>query len=145
MDGLAVTGEPSQTSERLSLASVLDQLCPQYMAMGMTYAEFWDSPTSVHKAYREAFMIKNRNEEFARWRQGAYFLKALGVALSGFSKNKTQQEKYPGEPWPLTQSEQDERDRINYQKALAQRRAASDAALKRRAEQAKEARQNGSD
>lgn len=141
MDGDLVTPGPSPTDEDLSLAGLFETLCPHYMAMGMTYWQFWNCPTRMHKAVRKAYEIRNRNEEWSRWRQGAYFMRALAVAMAGFSKNKTN-DKYPDEPWPLTQREKGERDaardRANYEKALAERRAASDAALKRRAEAAKQ-------
>lgn len=126
MDGDPV-GEPSETEEHKSITDVLNDLCPGYMVMGMTYDQFWHSHTKVHKAYRSAFDIKKKNDEWARHRQGAYFMQALIVGLSGFSKDKTHQEKYPAQPWPLTEKDenkqQEEKERKGYEIALAQRKA----------------------
>lgn len=136
MDGDPV-GEPSETEEHKSITDVLNDLCPGYMVMGMTYDQFWHSHTKVHKAYRSAFDIKKKNDEWARHRQGAYFMQALKVALQGFSKDKTNPEKYPSDPWPLSEKEAKEqqaaRDRAGYEQALANRRAE----IARRAELAK--------
>lgn len=144
MDGDPV-GEPSETEEHKSISELLMELCPVYMAIGMTYDQFWNRHTKVHKAYRNAFDIKRKNDEWARHRQGAYFMQALIVGLSGFSKDKTHQEKYPAEPWPLTEKEanelQEEKERKGYEMALAQRRAE----IQRRTEEMeqKEARMDG--
>ena len=145
MDGDPVTGEPSQPPENIpdSLGELFVSLCPQYMAMGMTYDQFWNRNTKMHKAYRDAYEVKQRNDEWARWRQGAYNYDALirvaPVMRAALSNKPVRPEPYPDEPWPLTQREADARqeakDRANYQKALAQRRAAADAARKRRAEE----------
>ena len=138
MDGDHVNGKPSIDSEMYSLAEMFTNLCPSYMAMGMTYNQFWNCNTTVHKAYREAFEIRNKNNEWARHRQGAYFMQALSVALQGFSKDKTHKEKYPESPWPITQKEAIEqeqaRERAGYEQALAQRRLAA----QRRAEELKQ-------
>ena len=96
--------------------------------------------------------MKQRQEEWARWRQAAYIFNALLCAspmMKPFVKD-AKPGKFPEEPWPLTQKEADERQRAkdieNYKKALAQRRAASDAELKRRAEAKKqEVSKNGND
>ena len=96
--------------------------------------------------------MKQRQDEWARWRQAAYFFEALLCAapmMKPFVKD-AKPGKFPDEPWPLTQKEADERQRAkdieNYKKALAQRRAASDAEKKRRKEAKKqEVSENGND
>lgn len=89
-------------------------LCPQYMAMGMTYEEFWNSNTKVHRAYRKAWDQKQREEEWSRWRMGAYIYDALlcvaPVMRAAFSKGKVEPGKYPNEPWPLTEKDVRERE-----------------------------------
>ena len=151
MDGESVEGEPS--IEYSTFTEVFIKLCPYYMEMGMSYYDYWHMNTSCHKAYREAYKIHKRNEEWARWRQAAYIFDALLCAspmMKPFVKD-AKPGKFPEEPWPLTQKEADERqeakDSENYKKALAQRRAASDAEKKRRQEEAErqEASEDGRD
>ena len=130
MDGDSVKEEPSTAYS--TFTEVFIAMCPYYMEMGMTYYDYWHMNTSVHKAYRDAYEIHRKNEEWARHRQGMYFMQALTVGLQGFSKDKSSKEKYPDEPWPLTQREADERqvqrEKAGYELALAQRRAAIEAA-----------------
>ena len=115
------------------------KLCPSYMAMGMTYDEFWNRNTKVHKAFREAFEIRSQHAEWERHRQGAYFLNALQVALQGFNKDKSKKIRYPERPWPLTEKEAElqkaEEERRGYEQALARRRAEIERARLRKLEQ----------
>lgn len=117
---------------------------PYYMAMGMSYEEYWNGPPYLVCAYRKAWEMKRKNDEWARWRQGDYFYNALLCAapvLKPFVK-ESKPGKYPDQPWPLTEeeaAEQDEaRERAGYEQALARRRAESDREKLRRAEAAEE-------
>ena len=113
MDGDPVTGEPSQDhKEPVSLTETFIKLCPQYMAMGMTYDEFWNCNTKVHKAVREAYELRMKREEWGRWRQAMYIydtlLRVSPVFQAAFSKRKVEPGKFPDEPWPLTEKEKRE-------------------------------------
>jgi len=149
VDGDSVSEEPSEPS---TLADLFDRLCPQYMTMGMSYDEYWNSNTSAHRAYREAYLLRREREEWARWRQGAYYFAALMCAvpvLRAFSK-ATEPGEYPKEPFPLTQKEvqkREERDRrINYEKMLEILNAESENELKERAnKKEQEVSKNGDD
>lgn len=148
MDGDDLESEPSE----ITLTEFFIKMFPVYMAMGMSYDEYWNGPCWLARAYREAHQMKQRQEEWARWRQAAYIFDALLCAspmMKPFVKD-AKPGKFPDEPWPLTQKEADERQRAkdieNYKKALAQRRAASDAEKKRRKEAKKqEVSENGND
>ena len=140
MDGDDLESEPSE----ITLTEFFIKMFPFYMNMGMSYDEYWNGPCWLVRSYREAHQMKQRQEEWARWRQGAYIFDALLCAspmMKSFVKD-AKPGKYPEEPWPLTQKEADEqqaeRDRKGYEQALARRRAASDAELKRRAEAKKQ-------
>ena len=119
MDGDAVEAEPSQ----LTLTEFFIQMFPVYMSMGMSYDEYWNGPSWLAKSYREAHEMKRKQEEWARHRQGAYFMQALRVALSGFSKDKTHPEKYPDKPWPISEKDarehEAEKERANFKKFVA--------------------------
>ena len=139
MDGDDLGSEPSQP---ITLTEFFMAMFPSYMVMGMSYEEYWEGPVWLAKAYREAYEIRQKREEWARHRQATYIFKALLCAapvLKPFVKDAKPGE-FPERPWPLTQKEADEqataRERENYKKALARRRAASDAEIKRRKEEA---------
>lgn len=122
------------------------------MLMGMSYDEFWDSNTSVHRTYREVYELRRKQEEWARWRQGAYFFAALICAapvLNAFSKNH-EPGKYPQEPLPLTEKESREREerdrRINFQNMIERLSKESDNELKlRKDKEEQEVSENGND
>lgn len=144
MDGDPVTGEPSQAAEDTSLAAMLTKLCPAYMVMGMSYDQFWHCNTKVHKAYREAFNIKKRNDEWGRWRHVAYIYDTLlrvSPVFRSNTKGRPEPGKYPEEPWPLTDKEYEEmeerHEKERYERYLAKMNAASERELKRRAEETK--------
>jgi len=90
------------------------QIFPMYLAMGMTYDEFWRGPVWYAEAFRKAHEAKLRQEEWNRWRQGAYIFHALldaaPVMRASFSKTKAEPGQYPDEPWPLTDKEVEERE-----------------------------------
>lgn len=135
----------SEPSEPKTIAEIFTDLFPYYLAMGMTYDEYWRGCPSLVRAYRNAFEIKNKNEEWARWRQGQYIFTALLCAapvLKPFVKEAKPGE-YPDRPLPLTEREAKEqeeaRERENYEKVLARRRAESNKEKQRRAAQEQEA------
>lgn len=79
--------------------------------MGMSYDEYWKGGPWLANAYREAFNMRDRREEWARWRQGLYFYDALTNALvAAFDKNNTQNAHYPNEPYPMSEKEALERE-----------------------------------
>ncbi len=118
-------------------------LCPQYMAMGMSYHEFWHSNSTAHRAVRQAYELRRRQEEWARWRQGAYFYTALlyvaPVMRAAFGKSNAKPGEYMTEPWPLTEKEAREREEAKqmaaFRRMLADMQATSKRELERRAKE----------
>lgn len=152
MDGDPVTGEPSpfeksdnDSAPNMPYTAIFTRVFPEYLAMGMTYKQFWREPSILAKYYRDAFEIRRRQEEWARWRQGAYVFDALlcaaPVMRAAFGKGKVEPGKYPDSPWPLTEKEMREqeeaREKERYERYIANMNAASERELKRRAEEAK--------
>ena len=56
-----------------------------FLAMGMSYQEFWQSSPSLTRAYYEAEKIRTQKQSEMQWLQGRYFYDALSAALSNFS------------------------------------------------------------
>ena len=155
MDGDPVTGELSQDQIPKTLTEVFLRVFPQYLAMGMSYDEFWRGPAHLAKAYREAEELRRKQEEWARWRQGAYIYDALlrvaPVMRASFGSGRAEPGKYPDEPWPLTEKEARERaearEKENYERYIERMELASARELKRRAAETakKEVSENGGD
>ena len=76
-----------------------------YLAMGMTYREFWELDSSLVIDYRKAQQIKEEEKNNSAWLQGLYFLKALQsgvpVILNGIMKTKVDLPDFPNKPIPF--------------------------------------------
>lgn len=122
MDGDPVEGKPSdkdvgidgKSSVPTTLTELFYKLCPSYMAMGMTWEEYWNQNTKVHKAVREAWEQQKQYDNWKMWMQGAYIYEALlkvsPVMRASFGKGKVEAGKYSTEPYPLTEKEAKERE-----------------------------------
>ena len=128
MDGDSVTEEPSKDNAAapVTFTDVFIKLCPQYMSMGMSHHDFWHSNSSVHMAYKEAYELRLKQEEWARWRTGAYIYNTLVLVsplFRAFAKGRVEAGKYPEEPWPLTEKDVREREdakrKLRYEQYLA--------------------------
>lgn len=94
-----------------------------YMAMGMTYQEYWCGDPWLCKYYREADLIKQKIRNQDLWLQGLYNYNALAVAISNAFGGKNTNLKYLENPldiFPKTEAEKEEearkeRDRITEQ------------------------------
>ena len=89
------------------------QLCPDYMAMGMSYREFWHSNTKVHWACRKAWEQRKAYRNWEMWWQCGYIyetlLRVAPVIRTTFGGGRAEAGKYPDEPYPLTAKEAEAR------------------------------------
>ena len=109
----------------ISLAEMFTKMCPSYMAMGMSYDEFWNRNTKVHKAYRLAWEQKKAYRNWEMWWQGGYIYEALikiaPVMRAAFGKGTVEPGKYSDEPYPMSKKEaeaQQERKRQESMKRM---------------------------
>ena len=106
----------------ISLAETFTRLCPSYMAMGMSYDEFWNRNTKVHKAYREAYEQRKAYRNWEMWWQGAYIYEALlkvaPVMRAAFGKGKVEPGQYSDEPYPLTKAQAEAQQERRHQEAM---------------------------
>lgn len=95
----------------LSLMSVFEKACPQYLAMGMTYEQYWDGDVCAHKAYLKAYRINLNKENQLLWLQGAYIYDAL-IAVTPYIKafSKSKPNPYRKEPFDLFEKQRKERE-----------------------------------
>ena len=95
----------------MSFADVFEEVCPVYMAYGMTYDEFWNGNPKMVIAYRKAHEldIKRRNEEM--WLQGLYNFKAFSTALSNlhFDGKSHKANRYLEKPIDLFEKTEEEK------------------------------------
>lgn len=91
-----------------SFTSVFNEAFPTYLAMGMTYEQFWLDDPNLVIAYRKADDIRRKRENMMMWFQGIYFAEALQATV-GNMFTKGQKSQYPSEPHPISQAEHEER------------------------------------
>lgn len=86
-----------------SYTEIFENVFPYYLAIGMSYDEFWFCEPSRVIAYRRADEIKKRRMNEQLWLNGIYMSEALASTVgSMFSKQKYY---YPSEPKPITMDE----------------------------------------
>ncbi len=98
--------------------------CPKYMAMGMTYEEYWHGPADLPKYYREMYLLQREELNKQNWMLGRYIYDALIEASPMFLSlvKKREPMPYDKEPYALTAKE--ERRRKERDELLAQKKSA---------------------
>ncbi len=81
-DRLIWEEEPQQAEPR-PYGDIFDQFLPEYMAIGMTYDEYWDGEFGTKRAARKAYEIRMKNEQMMvdrqNWYMGQYIMSALNA------------------------------------------------------------------
>lgn len=78
--------------------------CPYYMALGMTYDQYWYGEPEMVKFFSQAQVIKNEQLNQEMFIMGHYVFQAISVALSNLNlsgKPRTPN-KYLQKPFELT-------------------------------------------
>lgn len=101
-DGQVSTDQPEKT-----FTETFEEIFPYYLAIGMSYEQFWYGSPELVIPYRRADEIRRRRKNEELWLAGMYTADALASTVgSMFSKQKYQ---YPTEPRPITLDEARER------------------------------------
>ena len=116
---------PTQTKTH---TEVFEECFPFYLAIGMSYAEYWTGDSSLVRYYRKAYQIKQEEINNTAWLQGLYFYDAISCALHnalrGMGKNKPPVQNYAKKPYEFknkvkTEAEKAREVQIEQQKAAA--------------------------
>ena len=100
--------EPSSSPKCKNYTEIIEEVFPTYLAMGMTYDQFWLDDVSLVKAYRRADDLRRKHENTMLWLQGIYVAEALQSTV-GNMFTKGSKHKYPEEPFAISAAEQEER------------------------------------
>lgn len=110
-------GRDENASRPLTYTEQFEDICPTYMAMGMTYEQFWDGDNEIATMYRKSYQIKQEMANRDMWVQGMYFYEALcdvAPILRAFSKARRPspytKEPYKFEPVEPIEQEQNEKE-----------------------------------
>lgn len=105
--------DKSSEDELSSYTKIFEEQCPFFMAIGMSYQEFWYEDCWIAKYYLKAYKIRKEQINEQLWLQGMYVYEAIIDAsplLHAFSKKGTKALKYSKEPYPLYEKTEKEKE-----------------------------------
>lgn len=83
---------------------------PYYLAIGMTYEQYWEEDCTLVKAYRKAEEIRQKKFNQESWWQGIYIYEALcnvSPIFNPYAKKGTKPLPYPNKPYDFTEDERE--------------------------------------
>ena len=107
---------------------IFEECFPFYLAIGMSYAEYWEGDSKLTRYYRKAYQIKQEEINNNAWLQGMYVYDAISTALHnalrGMSKNPSPAKDYAKQPYEFknkvkTEAEKAKEVEIEQEKAAA--------------------------
>ncbi len=102
--GCELLKEETPTPEKTN-SEIFEECFPFYLAIGMSYAEYWEGDPKLAQYYRKAYQIKQEEINNNAWLQGVYIYDAISTALHnalrGFGKNKPPAKEYAKQPYEL--------------------------------------------
>ena len=110
MDGELVEESPPVTQgddgnhSPFLYTEIFERECPYYMAIGMTYEEYWNGDNCLPKYYRKAEEERLKKTNFNAWLQGFYVYEALLDVFPVFNPNVRNHKpsEYMKKPVPIT-------------------------------------------
>ena len=111
--------EPEEPPEQKTVAQLLDEAFPHYLAMGMTEEQYWDKDVTLAISYRKAYKIKQEEANYQAWLNGLYFWKALQTApifVNGFMPKGARVDPYFDKPIDFTPPKKEKKVSANEQK-----------------------------
>ena len=122
--GCEFLSEVPPTQEK-TYTEVFEENCPFYLAIGMSYGEYWEGDAALAQYFRKAYILKQEQKNHEAWLQGLYFYDALSSALhNALRDKKTHTRDYAKKPYEFYQREKTEEEKrqeiaIEQQKAAA--------------------------
>ncbi len=113
------------TTQDKSWADFFEEMCPFYLAIGMSSAEYWEGDPSLTRYFRKAYKIKQEEINNNAWLQGVYIYDAISTALHNALRGKNQKAReYARQPYDFSNREKTEFEKakeveIEQEKALA--------------------------
>ena len=93
--GCELLNEEATTQK--TYTEILEEAFPFYLAIGMSYAEYWNGDCSLARYYRKAYQIKQEEANNNAWLQGLYVYDAVSTVVYNALKNKNDPKKHYAE------------------------------------------------
>ena len=122
---LLTEGHPTQEK---TYTEIFEECFPFYLAIGMSFAEYWEGDPKLTQYYRKAYQIKQDEINNTAWLQGMYIYDAVSTALHnalrGMGKVKPPPKEYAKQPYEFknrvkTEAEKAKEIKIEQEKAAA--------------------------
>ena len=126
--GCELLTEESGATQRRTNTEVFEESFPFYLAIGMSYAEYWEGDPKLTQYYRKAYQIKQEEINNNAWLQGLYVYDAISTALHnalrGMGKQKPPPKDYAKQPYEFHKKNKTEQEKakeveIEQEKAAA--------------------------
>lgn len=78
-------GDTDTTVSPFPYSDFMERECPYYLAMGMTYEEYWEGSAELTIFFREKAKIERQRKNYEMWLQGAYIYHALMAVAPAFN------------------------------------------------------------
>ena len=92
-------------TQKKTNTEIFEECFPFYIAIGMSFAEYWEGDSKLAQYYRKAYRIKQEETNNNAWLQGMYIYDAVSTALHnalrGMGKNKPPAKDYAKQPYEL--------------------------------------------
>lgn len=95
---------------------MFEEACPQYLAMGMSYEQFWDGEADMVISYRKAYELRQQEINNNAWLNGLYIWRALQSAplfVNGFVPKGARIEPYLDKPINFAPPERKNKKRLS--------------------------------
>ena len=104
----------------MTYTEIFNEAFPAYLAIGMTYDQYWRGEPELVEYYRKAHKFQLEEQNFMAYMQGIYVRDAIAefVEFYGFTKNPKPLNKYPKKPYPITEDAK-EKQTVNKEEEIA--------------------------
>ena len=116
------------TTQAKTNTEIFEESFPFYLAIGMSYAEYWEGDPLLAQYYRKAYQIKQDERNYNSWLQGMYVYDAVSTALynalRGMGKTKPPPKDYAKQPYELYKKNKTEQEKAKEVEAEQEKAAA---------------------
>jgi hypothetical protein len=96
--GCELLNEEATTQK--TYTEIFEESFPLYLAIGMSYAEYWEGDCSLARYYRKAYQIKQDEMNHNAWLHGLYVFDAVStVFYNAFKKKNDPNKHYAEKPY----------------------------------------------
>lgn len=103
-------------------SKAFEELCPFYLSIGMSSAEYWEGDSSLPRYFRKAFKMRQDRENERAWLHGLYVYDAVISAMTHLNSNKNSHKSYASKPYSFgsEEAEQEKQEKVVEAQAQAE-------------------------